>query len=160
LAASLGAPVLLDRLGIVLIPAGFVIAGLGIAYLTVLRLAFGPNVGWPRVIAPPWSVLSLLLAAALIAVVAGGLGLMRTDGFSADSSPLMGCPWTISTDHGSRVVCVSHQRWLVVNEGVAMGLIGFLVVVCAIVCVLFATRWALTSALSASPPDHPDEVGR
>jgi hypothetical protein len=155
LVASLGVPVLLDRFGTVLLGTGFLVAALGIVYLTVLRVAFGPNVGWPRTAVPPWNLLSVLFAASLMAVVVGGLGLMRTDGFSADSAPLRSCPWTLSTDHGSRVVCVSHDRWLMVNESVAMGLLGFLVFVCAIVCALFATNWALTSAAGPGlPTEH------
>ena len=153
--ASLGVPVLLDRFGAVLLGTGFLIAAVGILYLTVLRVAFGPNVDWPRTVVPPWNLLSLLFAAGLMAVVVGGLGLMRTDGFSADSAPLGRCPWTLSTNHGSRVVCVSHERWLMVNDSVAMGLLGFLVFVCAIVCALFATNWALTSRPgSGLPTDH------
>jgi len=154
LAVSLGAPVLLDKVAIVLIPSGFVIAMVGVAYLTALTFVLGDRTRVTRALmtAPSTSLNSLLAAAGLVAIVAGGLGLFRTDGYSADTHPREDCPWTISMfRNGASVLCVSHHRWLEVNVGVEMGLLGLMVVVNAVACVLFSADPALRPAPASSP---------
>jgi hypothetical protein len=88
----------------------------------------------------------LLVAVAACGVASAAAGLITTGGWSADSrrnDPA--CTWRIVKDHGSTVQCVSHGRWLQVQDGVERGILGFLALFASIEC------WKLASL----KPDEP-----
>ena len=93
-----------------------VLSGFGIAFSTFALVMVGKSKKRP--LGPmPDRLLTVLVVAGLVAVASAVAGGIITGGFSADNPAIGACKWSISTDHGGTVRCVSHERWLQVEHG-------------------------------------------
>lgn len=121
----------------------FFAAFAGMGYMIVARIRArdhrddGPRTPDIRAAARLPSLRKLVIVALTCGVVSGAAGLITTSGYSADpprNDP--SCPWRIGTNHGSTNRCVTHARWLQVQDGVDRGLLGIVTLFTSIECLM------------------------
>jgi len=103
---------------------GFFLAVSVLASVTVNRARRSPAL---EPVPIPDRLFAVLVVAGLLALGCAVAGVVLTGGYSTGEEFSEGCRWPIVTDHGSTVHCVSHDRWVQVENGffhIGLGILG------------------------------------